>query len=189
MKGGLSMSLQWIKFILNNEPRNVLTDPERTLLDLIRKDFSLTGTKKSCNKGVCGACTVLIDGRPVNSCVYPVKNVNGREVITIEGLGTPKNLHPIQKAFITVGAAQCGYCTPGMILNAKAILDKQLNPTREDVRKAINRNLCRCTGYQKIIDGILLAAEFIRNPGRGHIYFSAFSLTFLCYIIFYYLNV
>ncbi len=158
------MSLQWIKFILNNEPRNVLTDPERTLLDLIRKDFSLTGTKKSCNKGVCGACTVLIDGRPVNSCVYPVKNVNGREVITIEGLGTPKNLHPIQKAFITVGAAQCGYCTPGMILNAKAILDKQLNPTREDVRKAINRNLCRCTGYQKIIDGILLAAEFIRNP-------------------------
>lgn len=158
------MSLKWVDFTLNDEPRRILVNPERKLLDVIRKDFQLTGTKKGCNEGVCGTCTVLIDGRPLNSCVHPVGKVQGKAVITIEGVGTLDNLHPIQEAFINVGAAQCGFCTPGMILNAKAILDRNLYPTREEVRQAISRNLCRCTGYQKIIDGILLAAEFIRNP-------------------------
>lgn len=160
------MSLKWIDFTLNNEPRRILVDSERTLLDVIRKDFQLTGTKKGCNEGVCGSCTVLIDGRPLNSCVYPIDKVQNKAVLTIEGVGTLENLHPIQEAFIHVGAAQCGYCTPGMILNAKAILDVNLYPTREEIRQAISRNLCRCTGYQKIIDGILLAAEFIRNPEK-----------------------
>lgn len=160
------MVLKWIEFTLNGELRRILVDPDRTLLDVIRDDFHLTGTKKGCNEGVCGTCTVLINGRPLNSCVYSVGKIQGKDVLTIEGVGTLQNMHPIQEAFIHVGAAQCGYCTPGMILNAKAILDTTLTPTREKVRQAISRNLCRCTGYQKIIDGILLAGEFIRNPEK-----------------------
>lgn len=158
------MVIREIKFTLNGRPVKILVDPERPLLKVIREDFRLTGTKEGCGENLCGSCTVLIDGEPVNSCRLPVKKVEGRNVLTIEGVGTKDRPDAIQRAFVEVGAAQCGFCTPGMILTAKSILDKNPNPTREEVRLGIRRNLCRCTGYKKIIDGILLAAELGRNP-------------------------
>lgn len=159
------MSIKEIKFTVNGRPVKLLTDPKRTLLKVIREDLRLTGTKQGCDEGLCGSCTVLIDGRPTNSCKIPVERVEGKNILTIEGVGTKDNPDIIQKAFVEVGAAQCGFCTPGMILTAKAILDKNPNPTREEVKQSIKRNLCRCTGYKKIIDGIMLAAEARRNPG------------------------
>ncbi|TEB04450.1 Aldehyde oxidoreductase [Pelotomaculum schinkii] len=158
------MGIKEIKFTLNGRPVKLLVEPEKTLLKVLRDDLRLTGTKEGCNEGLCGSCTVLIDGTPTTSCKLPVVKVEGREVLTIEGVGTKENPDVIQRAFVEVGASQCGFCTPGMILTAKAILDKNPNPTREEVRKGIRRNLCRCTGYKKIIDGIMLAAEYRLNP-------------------------
>ena len=159
------MAIREIKFTINERPVKLLVDGEKSLLKVIRDELKLTGTKEGCNEGLCGSCTVLIDGLPVNSCKLPVSRVEGRKVLTIEGVGTRDRPDAIQRAFVEVGAAQCGFCTPGMILTAKWILDKNPNPTREDVRRGIKRNLCRCTGYKKIIDGILLAAEARRDPG------------------------
>lgn len=153
-----------IKFILNGRPAGLLVDPARPLLKVLREDLRLTGTKEGCGEGVCGCCTVLLDGNPINSCKLPVERVEGRNVLTIEGIGTKDHPDPIQRAFVEAGASQCGFCTPGMILTAKSILDKNPNPTTEEVRQGIRRNICRCTGYKKIIDGILLAAELRRNP-------------------------
>ncbi len=153
------MAFQEIKFNVNGRLNKVLVDPNRTLLSVLRDDLRLTGTKEGCNEGVCGSCVVLIDGKPTTSCKLPITKVQGKDVLTIEGVGTRDNPDIIQRAFVAVGAAQCGYCTPGMILTAKAILDKNPNPTRDEVRRGIKLNLCRCTGYKKIIDAILLAAE------------------------------
>ena len=134
-------------------------EPRRTLLELIREDLELTGTKEGCGLGECGTCTVLLDGKPIKSCITLAVQANGREVTTIEGMeGADGTLHPIQQAFIDHGAIQCGFCTPGMVLSAKALLDEKPNPTEMDVKQAIAGNLCRCTGYQKIVEAILAAA-------------------------------
>jgi carbon-monoxide dehydrogenase small subunit len=135
-------------------------DPERKLSLWLREDLSLTGTKIGCDIGVCGSCTILINGEPKLSCPLKVKDVENCNIITIEGVALPDGtLHPIQQAFIDAGAIQCGFCTPGMVLTAYALLKKNPHPTRQQVRQAIRGNLCRCTGYQQIIDAIMLAAE------------------------------
>jgi len=134
-------------------------EPRRTLLELIREDLELTGTKEGCGLGECGTCTVLLDGIPIKSCITLAVQANGREVTTIEGLEeSDGTLHPIQQAFIDHGAIQCGFCTPGMVLSAKALLDENPRPTEMEVKQAIAGNLCRCTGYQKIVEAILSAA-------------------------------
>lgn len=148
-----------VSFILNGEPTSVLTDDNTTLLDLLRDHIGLTGTKKGCEEGECGACTVIIDDRPVNSCVTLVRDVEGCNIITIEGLSQNGVLTPIQQQFIDQWAFQCGYCTPGMIMSATALLNRNPNPTELEIREAIEGNLCRCTGYQKIIEAIQIAAK------------------------------
>jgi aerobic carbon-monoxide dehydrogenase small subunit len=144
---------------VNGETYEVLTEIHKTLLEVLREDIGLTGTKRGCDLGACGACTVLIDGKPRLSCLTLAVDVQGKEVLTIEGLSHNGNLHPLQKAFIEKGAIQCGFCTPGMILTAKAFLDEQPHPSEEEVKRAISGNLCRCTGYVKIVEAILTAAE------------------------------
>jgi aerobic carbon-monoxide dehydrogenase small subunit len=135
-------------------------EPRRTLLELIREDIELTGVKEGCGLGECGTCTVLLDGKPIKSCITLAVQANGREVTTIEGMeGADGALHPIQQAFIDHGAIQCGFCTPGMVLSAKALLDERPKPTEMEVKQAIAGNLCRCTGYQKIVEAILSAAS------------------------------
>jgi carbon-monoxide dehydrogenase small subunit len=144
---------------INGQRHEVLTEPHRTLLDVLRADLGLTGTKENCLEAECGVCTVLVDGRTVNACILLAAQCQGREVLTIEGLGRDGQLHPIQRAFIEHGAVQCGYCIPAMILSAKAYLDEHAAPTEGQVREALAGNLCRCTGYQKIVDAILAAAR------------------------------
>ena len=143
-----------IKLTVNQQVYELQVDPNRRLIDLLRDQLGLTGTKEGCGQGECGACTVLMDKKAVNACLVLAFQADGKEILTIEGLGTEDNLHPIQEAFLRQGAVQCGYCTPGMILAAKAILDKSINPTEEEIRRGISGNLCRCTGYQKIVDAI-----------------------------------
>ncbi len=140
------------------------SDLEMSLINYLRDILDLTGTKNGCNIGVCGACTVLIDGSSKRSCVVPMKKAVGKEIITIEGMESEDgSLHPIQQAFIDAGAIQCGFCTPGMVLSAQSLLLKEKNPSREQIKKALAGNLCRCTGYQQIIDAVELAAEVIRE--------------------------
>ena len=149
-----------ISFNLNGEDIQILAEPNRTLLDLLRDDLGLTGTKKGCEAGECGACTVLLDGRPVNSCITLVAEVEGCKVITVEGVAQDGQLSPLQKQFIDKWAFQCGYCTAGMIMSAKALLERNPHPTEIEIREAIEGNLCRCTGYVKIIEAIqAVAAE------------------------------
>jgi carbon-monoxide dehydrogenase small subunit len=144
-----------IKFFLNGEPVQIEIEPHLTLLRLLRDKLEMTGTKEGCGMGECGACTVLLNGKTINSCIYPAMEVDGKMVTTIEGLLDPQgNLHPIQKAFIEYGAIQCGFCTPGMILSAKALIDENPNPTEEEIRNGIAGNICRCTGYIQIIQAI-----------------------------------
>ena len=133
------------------------------MLDVIRYRLELTGTKKGCDTGQCGSCTVLLDGRPVNSCLILAIEARGKEILTIEGVAKNGQLHPLQEAFIQEGAVQCGYCTPGMLLSAKALLDENPNPTEEEVKEAIAGNLCRCTGYVKIVTAILTGSEKMRG--------------------------
>jgi len=140
--------------VVNGEEVEGDVEPRRTLLDFLRDDLNLTGAKKGCDLGNCGACTVLMDGKPVNSCLVLAIQAEGREILTIEGLSEGVNLHPLQESFINHGAVQCGYCTPGMILSAKALLDENPSPTDEEIREAIAGNLCRCTGYKKIVEAI-----------------------------------
>ncbi len=147
---------------INGEPHEVLTDPHRTLLEVLRLDLGLSGTKENCLEAECGVCTVLLDGRAVNACILLAAQCQGREIVTIEGLAGPGGLHPLQRAFIEHGAVQCGYCIPGMILAAKAYLDENPEPTEAEVREALAGNLCRCTGYQKIVDAVLGAAAELR---------------------------
>ena len=145
---------QTIKFILNGASVEVSVPPHWTLLRLLREKLGLTGTKEGCGIGECGACTVLIDGAPVHACLVLTPKVEGREVQTIEGLGTRESLHPLQQSFIEHGAVQCGFCTPGMLMSSKALLEKNPHPTKEEVKEAISGNLCRCTGYHQIIEAI-----------------------------------
>ncbi len=143
-----------IKLTVNDREYETAVEPNLTLTNFIRYELGLTGTKKGCETGDCGACTVLLDGIPVNSCLVLAVQANGRKVETIEGLETQAGLHPLQDAFVEHGAIQCGFCSPGMILSAKHLLDKNPSPDESDIRGAISGNLCRCTGYQKIIEAI-----------------------------------
>lgn len=147
-----------VRLKVNGKMHEVETEPFRTLLQVIREDLGLTGTKSGCERGECGACTVLIDGMAVNSCLMPVMEVEDKEVLTIEGLARNGHLHPLQEKFVELGAIQCGFCSPGMILMAKALLDRNPRPTEEEVRREISGNYCRCTGYDKIVEAILAAA-------------------------------
>ncbi len=157
------MSKQIARFTVNGRPYEILIEPHTTLLEVLRDQLDLTGTKYSCGVGECGACTVLIDGQPTLSCCTLAITVREKHILTIEGLATGTTLHPIQKAFIDYGAIQCGFCTPGMILTAKALLDNNPMPTRGEIKEALAGNLCRCTGYVKIVDAVLTAAEAKRN--------------------------
>jgi aerobic-type carbon monoxide dehydrogenase small subunit (CoxS/CutS family) len=148
-----------IALTVNGEKKTVRTDPLRPLLDVLREDLHLTGTKYGCGQGYCAACTVLVDGRAVQSCVTPVCRVAGTSVTTIEGLAKGQPLHPVQEAFLAEGAIQCGYCTPGMILTAVALLERNPHPSDEEIVKAMNGNLCRCCEYPKILAAIRRAAK------------------------------
>ena len=149
-----------VKFALNGEPVEVEIEPHLTLLQVLRDKLELTGTKEGCGMGECGSCTVLLDGKTINSCIFPALEVEGRKVTTIEGLMDAQgNLHPIQKAFVEHGAVQCGFCTPGMVLSAKALLDENPKPSEEEIRNGIAGNLCRCTGYLQIIQAIKAVSE------------------------------
>lgn len=143
-----------IRITVNGEEHCLEVKPNRTLVDLLREDMGLTGTKKGCNEGKCGSCTVLMNGLPVDSCMLLAVQADRSEILTIEGLAEGENPHPIQKAFAEKGAVQCGYCTPGMILTAKALLDRNSRPGDDKIRSAIAGNLCRCTGYSKIVEAI-----------------------------------
>jgi carbon-monoxide dehydrogenase small subunit len=144
---------------VNGESVEVAVDPGAMLVDVLRGELELTGTKESCGRGECGACTVLLDGEAVTSCITPAMKAMNREVLTIEGLASPGKLHPVQEAFVAHGAVQCGFCTPGMILSAKALLDENPEPTEKEVRVGLSGNLCRCTGYVKIVEAVLAVAK------------------------------
>ncbi len=150
---------QVIELRVNGEMHEVMVDSHRTLLEVLRENIGLTGTKEACDTGECGACAVLLDGIPVNSCLVLALDARGKEITTIEGLAVNGKLHPLQKAFIAHGATQCGYCTPGMIITAKALLDENPKPTDLEIRQAISGNLCRCTGYGKIVEAIKAVSE------------------------------
>ena len=148
-----------VSFKINDRVRTVPFKPRNTLLDIIREDLGLTGAKEGCGKGECGACTVIINGEAVPSCLVPAGTVGGKNIITIEGIASDGNLHPLQEAFVKYHASQCGFCTPGMILTAKAYLDKNPNPTESEIRDVMMSNLCRCTGYEKIIEAIMAVVK------------------------------
>ena len=151
-----------LDFILNGEKTSLISSPNRTLLDVLREDLGLTGAKDACGgEGECGACTVLLNGKPVNACLVFIGQVAGMQITTIEGLIEKGEFHPLQRAFVEVGAIQCGYCTPGAILSAKALLDENPHPTDQEIRDGLSGNLCRCTGYNKMIEAVHLV------EGRG----------------------
>ena len=154
-----------IRLKVNGEERAVETDPHRPLLEVLREDLQLTGTKYGCGEGQCRACTVLLDGRPVNSCLTPAAAAEGKQIVTIEGLAARDGLHPIQQAFLDAGAMQCGYCVPGMILTAVALVEQNPNPSDRETEEALNGNLCRCCGYRNIVAAVRLAAERGRPAG------------------------
>ena len=153
-----------IEFILNGKPISVRVTPDTTLLRFLRDDLHLTGTKNGCSTNHCGACMVLVDGQPIKSCLLKVKKLAGKKVTTIEGLSTPGKLSVIQAAFLAAGAVQCGFCTPGMIVSTHALLQQVIDPTEEEIRNTLKDNICRCTGYVKIIDAVKLAARWLHHP-------------------------
>jgi len=153
-----------ISFILNGSEVKVTVDGHLRLIDVLRDTMSLTGTKEACGEGECGACTVIVDGRAVNSCLYPALEIEGKNVTTIEGLRMPEHkLSKIQQAFVDYGAIQCGFCTPGMIMTAKALLDSNPNPSDEEIRDALQGNLCRCTGYVQIVEAVKRVAKQLKG--------------------------
>jgi len=153
------MGKHLLTMTVNGETVEVAVEPSTILIDVLRDELGLIGVKEACGRGECGACTVILDGESVSSCIIPAMKAMGKEVLTIEGLDKQGKLHPIQEAFIECGAIQCGFCTPGMVLSAKALLDENPNPTEQEVRVALSGNLCRCTGYVKIVDAVLAAAQ------------------------------
>jgi len=152
------MQKKLIELKINGDLHEVAIDPRRTLVEVLREDLDLTGTKESCGDGDCGACTVLMDGKPVNGCLVLALEAQGKDIITIEGIAKNGHLHPVQQAFIDHFAIQCGFCTPGMIISSVSLLKRNPHPTEDEVRKAIAGNLCRCTGYVKIVEAILATA-------------------------------
>ena len=168
-----------VSFRVNGERLEAAFAPHKTLLEVLREDLRLTGTKHGCELGECGTCAVLVDGRPVLSCLYLGLECEGRNVETVEGLAGPAGLHPLQKAFADLGAAQCGYCTPGFLLAAKALLEENPKPKRDEIVEALAGNLCRCTGYIKIFEAVELAAAWMRGekaePPRESLYGTDFD--------------
>jgi len=156
-----------LAFILNGEQIQVEVEPGELLLDVIRRRLLLTGTKKGCGEGECGACTVLLDGKSVLSCLLPAMKVQGRVVTTIEGVEGERSLHPIQESFLEKGAVQCGFCTPGMVLSSKSLLERRPNPTEEEIKQALSGHLCRCTGYIQILEAVKDAAEKMTHGSGG----------------------
>jgi len=156
-----------ISLTINGAERQVLVAPGTTLIDVLRDNQGLSGTRRGCDQGACGACTVLVDGKTMMSCLLPVETIDGATVGTIEGLTPMEGLHPIQEAFLEGFATQCGFCTPGMIMATAGLLDKNPNPTRDDAVRAISGNICRCTGYESIIDAVLDAAARMRAAKRA----------------------
>jgi len=152
-----------VTLIVNGKERTITTDRQRSLLDVLREELHLTGAKYGCGEGRCGACTVIMDGKRILSCVTPVAQADKKSITTIEGLAKGDSLHPVQEAFLAEGAMQCGYCTPGMILTAVALLEKNPNPTDEEIAEEMNTNLCRCNGYTKILNAVRHAAEKYRG--------------------------
>jgi carbon-monoxide dehydrogenase small subunit len=150
-----------IELNVNGTNYRVKIEPWRTLVEVLRETLGLMGTKKACNEGECGACTVIMDGRAVTSCLVLAIDAAGKDVVTIEGVSTGGKLHPIQESFLKHGGLQCGFCTPGMIMSAKALLDENPQPTLEEIRQALSGNLCRCTGYQHIIDAVQAASQSV----------------------------
>ncbi len=153
------LSLMPLTVTVNNINYTIHIEPHLTLVELLRDKLGLTGTKKSCNEGECGACTVLMEGKPVASCLVLAMDAQNKNITTIEGLADGEDLHPLQVSFVRNGGIQCGYCTPGMIMSAKALLDENPDPTPLEVREGISGNLCRCTGYQQIVDSVMAAAK------------------------------
>jgi carbon-monoxide dehydrogenase small subunit len=153
------MEKRLVHLTVNGEERDVFVAPNETLVEVLREELELTGTKMGCGEGACGMCTVLMDGRPVRSCLTLAVEAQGRDIVTIEGLAEGGALHPVQKAFVEHGAIQCGFCSPAMILTSKALLDENPHPTEDEVRQAISGVVCRCTGYAKIVEAVLAAAE------------------------------
>ncbi len=154
--------MQELKCVVNGKNVAIMIDPSHSLADVIRYDLGLTGTKKGCEEGECGACTVLVDGLPVDSCIVPAMKAQGRNILTIEGLAENGELDPIQEAFVEAGAIQCGFCTPGVVLSAKALLMREENPTKEEVRDELSGHFCRCTGYLQFYDAVRIASEKIK---------------------------
>jgi carbon-monoxide dehydrogenase small subunit len=152
-----------LQLTVNGEPRQLYAEPYYSLLDTLRDEAHLTGTKKGCDEGDCGACTVLLNGKPVTSCLVLAHSAHDAEITTIEGLATGEKLHPVQQAFVDYGGLQCGFCIPGLIMAATGLLNDNVNPTDEEVRLAISGNLCRCTGYSKVVEAILAAAQIMRD--------------------------
>jgi aerobic carbon-monoxide dehydrogenase small subunit len=151
-----------IELVVNQIAYRVMVGPSATLLDVLRQDLNLKGTKRGCDQGHCGACTVIMDGKAVNACLVLAVQADGKKITTIEGLSSEGKLHPLQEAFMEEGAVQCGFCTPGMILSAKSLLDEKSNPSEEEIREALSGNLCRCTGYVKIVRAIRKASQTLR---------------------------
>jgi carbon-monoxide dehydrogenase small subunit len=157
------MEMKEIKFILNGQSYALKVKPWRTLLEMIREDLSLTGTKEGCGQGECGACTVIMGEKTVNSCLVPAVEADGQEITTIEGLSDGEELHPVQKEFVDHAGLQCGFCTPGMIMSAKTLLERNPDPSEAEIREGIAGNFCRCTGYTKIIESIRAAAAVMEG--------------------------
>ena len=160
------MDKRLVQLRVNGEQYDVVVSPNETLVEVLRERLELTGTKMGCGEGACGTCTVLLDGRPIRSCLTLAVEVQGKEIVTIEGLAEDGQLHPVQKAFIDHGAIQCGFCSPAMILTGKALLDENPHPTEAEVRHAISGVVCRCTGYTKIVEAVLAAADSLQGEGK-----------------------
>ncbi len=157
------MEMKEIRFVLNGESYEIQVPPWRTLLEMIREDLKLTGAKEACGQGECGACTVIMGGKSINSCLVPAVEADGQEILTLEGLSNGEVLHPIQEAFVEHAGMQCGFCTSGMIMSAKSLLDRNPSPNTDEIREGIAGNFCRCTGYTKIVESISAAAEAMKG--------------------------
>lgn len=169
------MDKLWLHFTLNGQAQEVAISPEMSLLTVLKDILNINSVKRACVGGECGACTVIVDGKAMNSCLILAASAEGCCVETLESMGTPENLHPLQQAFYDMGATQCGFCTPGLIMSAKALLDENPSPTEEDIRTAISGNLCRCTGYVKPVKAVQRAAEDLQTPSAFDVAISAIA--------------